>query len=438
MKHFFYKLTQIKPNEVKGALVAFLFIFMLMASYMIAKPVRDALASDFTDTEVAKLWTKTFMYSTVAVLIYNLLATRVSLRKLVPGVFLFFALTFILTALALTSGFDPVIIGKFFYVWTSVFALFHISVFWSFMSQLYSKEQSKRVFAFINTGASVGAITGPLLVILFVKDLPLEAILFITSGVLIAVVPLISVLNKTLKSDENEDFVETSKLSSNPFTGIQEFITHKRLIGIAAFIFIFVGIGSFFYLAQKDILSSYTRAERTEILGQLDLYVNTLTILLGVFATNRIASKFGLSTALGIVPIIVAGALVLFATSPTVVMFLVLQVLRKAGNYSITRPSREILFTGVDKEARFKTKPFIDVAIYRGGDVFWGWFFVALGTEGISFLGIPNMVIAFSLNLPQKLLVGAVIAVIWAILGYVLGKLHERGEKELGQIEKAT
>ena len=98
-------------------------------------------------------------------------------------------------------------------------------------------------------------------------------------------------------------------------------------------------------------------------------------------------------------------------------MFLVLQVLRKAGNYSITRPSREILFTGVDKEARFKTKPFIDVAVYRGGDVFWAWFFVMLGTEGI-----------FSLELPGKLLVGACVAVVWAILGFVLGKQHEKAE----------
>jgi len=421
MTNYFYKLTQIKSEETKGAIVAFIFIFLLMTSSMIVKPVRDALASDFTDTEIATLWTQTFIFSTIVVFIYNILATRVSLQKLVPGVFLFFATTFIMTAGALRSGFNPVILGKFFYVWVSVFALFHISVFWSFMSQLYSKEQSKRIFAFINTGASVGAITGPLLVITFVKYLPLEATLIITSVILIAVVPLVMVLNKILKNSPELEANELNKLSSNPFSGMKEFVTHKRLIGIAGFIFIFVGIGSFFYLAQKDILADYSRPERKEILAKLDLYINSLTILLGIFATNRIAHKFGLSTALSIVPLLVVGALALFATSPTVTMFLVLQVLRKAGNYAITRPSREILFTGVDREARFKTKPFIDVAIYRGGDVFWAWFFVALGTEGI-----------FGLNLSQKLLVGACIAVVWTILAYILGKQHERAEIEAG------
>jgi len=413
----FHRLTKIRPGEVRGAMTAFLFIFLLMASYMIAKPVRDALASDFTDTEIAKLWTQTFLYSTVMVFLYNVLAARISMKWLVPGVFLFFALTFTLTAIALQTGLNPVALGKFFYVWVSVFALFHISVFWSFMSQIYSKEQSKRIFAFINTGASVGAITGPLLVITLVKNLPLETILIITSVVLVAVIPLFAILNLELKNKPDLDARELKKLSSNPFSGIREFLTHRRLLGIAAFIFIFVGIGSFFYLAQKDILSEYSKPKRYELLGKLDLYVNSLTILLGIFAANRIAGKFGLSTALAIVPVVVACSLVLFATSPTVIMFLVLQVLRKAGNYSITRPSREILFTGVDQEARFKTKPFIDVAIYRGGDVFWGWFFVALGTEGV-----------FNLGLSQKLLVGAVIAIAWALLGYFLGKQHERDE----------
>ena len=417
MSDVLYRVTKIKSNEFVGALVAFIFIFLLMASYTIAKPVRDSLASEFTDREVASLWTKTFFCSLVSVFIYNILAARVSIKKLVPGVFIFFACTFILTAFALRRGFDEVLIGKVFYVWVSVFSLFHISVFWSLMSQLYSKEQSKRVFAFINTGASVGAIVGPILVISCIKHLPLETILFITSAVLIGVVPLIVILNKIIEQGPNKSEIVLSQLSDNPFSGIQEFFTHKRLIGIALFIFIFVSISTFFYLAQKDILAAYERPERKEILGKLDLYINSLTILLGIFATNRIATKLGISTALAIVPAIVAVSLVLFATTPTVAMFLVLQVLRKAGNYSITRPSREILFTGVDQEARFKTNPFIDVVVYRGGDVFWVWFFVFLGEEGV-----------LKLDLPQKLLVGAGIAVGWAILGFVLGKQYERAE----------
>lgn len=425
MSDVLYKITKIKSNEITGALVAFVFIFLLMASYMIAKPVRDALASEFTDTEVAALWTKTFFTSLVAVFFYNLLSAKISVNKLVPGVFIFFAITFLLTAAALRSGYNEILIGKIFYVWVSVFSLFHISVFWSLMSQLYTKEQSKRVFAFINTGASVGAIAGPFLVIFFLKDLPLETILFITSGVLIAVVPLIIILNRIIAQSPDRPRIVASKLSGNPFSGIKEFITHPRLIGIALFIFIFVSISTFFYMAQKNILADYPSAERKEILSKLDLYINGLTIFLGLFATNRIATKLGISSALSIVPVIVAISLVVFATTPTVAMFLVLQVLRKAGNYSITRPSREILFTGVDQEARFKTKPFIDVVVYRGGDLFWAWFFVWLGKEGM-----------LKLDLSQQLMVGAGIAVVWAVLGFILGKQHERAEEAAEAEEK--
>jgi len=191
-----YKLAKIKPEEIVGALVAFLFIFILMASYGIAKPVRDAMASDFSDPEIAKLWTYTFIVSTISVFFYNILSANISLKKLVPGVFIFFALTFIATAICLWVNVDRVLVGKFFYIWISVFALFHVSVFWSFASQNYTKEQSKRIFTFINTGASVGAITGPLIGLFFITDVPLEIILMITSGTLIAVLPLIAIMNR--------------------------------------------------------------------------------------------------------------------------------------------------------------------------------------------------------------------------------------------------
>jgi len=415
----FTRLTQIKPEEVKGAVVSFVFIFLLMASYMIAKPVRDSLSSTFTDTQLATLWTYTFGTSIVAVFIYNVFAARLSLKKLIPGVFLFFALTFIITAGLLKSGYDRVLLGKFFYVWVSVFSLFHISVFWSFMSQLYSKSESKRIFAFINLGASGGAILGSLAAGEYLNQFPLEAKLVITSVVLLVVIPLIWILDRESNVRSGAKAADFAKLSANPFSGFQEFLKHKRLIGIASFIFIFVGIGTFFYYAQKDILSVYEKPEREQILSRLNLVVNVLTFLIGLFATNRIAAKFGLATALAMVPFMMAFGLLLFATIPTVWVFLVLETLRKSGNYAITRPSREILFTGVDSEARFKTKPFIDVAIYRGGDLVWAWFFVFLGTEGV-----------LKLSLSGKLLVGVGIALAWGVLAYAIGKKHEEGDLE--------
>ena len=333
-------------------------------------------------------------------------------------VFVFFAISFITLGITLRlSVFNEIFLGKVYYVWVSVFALFHISVFWSFMAQIYSKKQSKRLFAFVNVGASTGAFLGSLMGKFFVKGLPLDVVMFIVSASLFAVLPLIRVLKAVTKGSNQACDVEATKLSANPFSGLKEFITHKRLIGIATFLFIFVGIGTFFYMAQKNILADYSRPERTEIYATMDLWMTLSTIILGLFATNRIAIKFGLSTTLALVPVLVAISLLLLASNPTVAMVVILQVFRRAGNYAITRPSREILFTSVDQEARFKTKPFIDIVVYRGGDLVWAWFFVLLGAEGV-----------FKLHLSQQLYVGAGIAVIWAFIAYFVGRQHEKAE----------
>ncbi len=419
MKALFTRLTQIKPDEAAGALVSFLFVFVLMASYMILRPVRDALPSDWGDTSLAVQWSITFMLSTVAVSIYNFCASKISLKKLVPAVFIFFAASFALIYLLSVLGCDRALLGKVFYVWTSVFSLFHISIFWSFTSQAYSKEQSKRIFGFINTGASVGAICGPVLVINLVKNVPLEGVLLITSGSLLLVLPLIVALNKIHAGyDQSQDL---GQLSANPFKGFKDLLTHKQIRMIALFIFLFTGVGAFVYIAQNEALSEFTRAERKEKLASLDLAINALTIILGVFATNRITKKWGLSTALSIVPFGVAALLLLLSMNPEVIFVLALQLLRKSGNYAITRPAREILFTGVGREARFKTKPIIDVAVYRGGDVFWIWSIAILGDGYLNF------------TLSQKLWVGAGIAVLWGLLGVYLGRKHEREERLVKQ-----
>ena len=415
--HWFTRLTQIEPSEIKGALVSFLFIFLLMASYMIMKPVRDALPSDWGDVSLAQQWTYTFIVSTIAVSIYNVFASKISLRKIVPGVFVFFAITFLGIFAAFRAGIEVTFLGKVFYVWTSVFSLFHISVFWSFISQHYNKSESKRVFGFINTGASAGAICGPLLIILLAKRMSVDNILLVTSAVLLSTLPLIAFLNRHFDKKESEEQKKMA-LSSNPFTGFQELLTHKRLLGIALFIFLFTGISAFLYATQKDLLVDYSRTERKQLLGSVELATNILTIVIGIFATNRIARKFGMATTLSLVPFVVGFLLLLLSANPAIMLVLALQVARRAGNYAITRPAREILFTAVDREARFKTKPIIDVAVYRGGDVFWIWLIALLG-DGWLNLGLSSL-----------LWVAAAVAVSWGIVGLYLGRRHERSEEE--------
>ncbi|WP_411826484.1 NTP/NDP exchange transporter [Luteolibacter sp. AS25] len=421
---FFERVTQIRPSEISGAVISFLFIFVLMASYMIVKPVRDALPSDWGDVSLAQQWTYTFIVSTIAVSIYNVFASAISLRKLVPGVFVFFASTFLGLYLAFKAGIDPGFLGKIFYVWSSVFSLFHISVFWSFLSQQYSKDQSKRIFGFINTGASVGAIAGPILILWLAESMSVENILLVTSGALLFTLPLIAILNRIFEKQERNQ--SSLSLNRNPFSGFAEFITHKRLIGIAAFIFLFTGISAFLYSTQTGLLADYSSSERTELLGSVELATNVLTIVIGIFATNRIARKFGMPTTLSLVPFVVGGLLLLLSANPAIILVLALQVVRRSGNYAITRPAREILYTAVDREARFKTKPIIDVAVYRGGDVFWIWIIALLG-DGWLHLGTP-----------ATLCIGAGVAVVWGFVGIYLGRKHELEEPDADEPAKST
>ena len=199
----FSRLTQIEPEETKAALFSFLFIFLLMTSYMILKPVRDALPSDWGDVSRATQWTFTFIFATIAVMFYNYAASKISIKKLVPRVFIAFSISFMMIFAAFKLGVEVTFLGKVFYVWSSVFSLFHISVFWSFVSQHYSKSQSKRVFSFINTGASAGAILGPLTVMLLAEQMSIENVLLVTSTVLLLSLPIIAILNKQFELFKN-------------------------------------------------------------------------------------------------------------------------------------------------------------------------------------------------------------------------------------------
>lgn len=254
------------------------------------------------------------------------------------------------------------------------------------------------------------------MILLFRHRINEENILLVTAGVLLLTLPLIAILNREFAKKEGK--VKRSRLSANPFSGFQEFITHKRLVGIAAFIFLFTGASAFLYFAQKELLTDYSRADRKQLLGSVELATNILTIVIGMFATNRIARRFGMPTTLSLVPFVICSLLLLVSMNPAIMLVLALQVVRRSGNYAITRPAREILYTAVDREARFKTKPIIDVAVYCGGDVFWIWLITLLGEGGLK------------LGLTPILCVGAAVTLIWGFVGVYLGRKHDLDDSE--------
>ncbi|MGB5331277.1 MAG: MFS transporter [Woeseiaceae bacterium] len=414
-------LSGVESNELKATFVSTLFVFILMASYYILRPVRDAMASDWTDTEVSFLWNINFFVSAGIVAVYGFAVSRIRLKSIIPTVYGFFAVTFISFYFGVASLSDRVLIDKAFYLWVSVFALFHVSVFWTFMADTFNKGQAKRLFGIIGAGASAGALVGPAIPTLFAGTLGTDNLLLIASAGLLLVIPLVFYLYR-LKSMElgNEDLAaDTSRavMGGNWWHGFKSFVANPYLLGIGAFILLYVFIGSFVYFEQKNLLADFTRAERTQILGGIDWIVNLLTFGLAFFFTGRIVDKLGMPVGLALMPVLVCIGMLILAFAPVLTVLLALQVVRRGGNYGLTRPAREMLYTHVSKEDRFKTKPVIDIVVYRGGDAVSGSLFAIL-TDKIG------------LGLAAVALVGSAIAATWAWVGTRLGRAFDSREND--------
>jgi len=404
--------SNIQPSEIRITLVSFLLVFILMASYYTLRPLRDAMASDWSDAELSWLWTLTFIFSAFAVWLYNLLISFVRFRFLVASVYAFFALSFVAFFLGTGLLDNDSVVDKSFYVWVSVFSLFHISVFWSLMSDIFIKPQALRLFGFIGAGASTGALVGPAIPLLLVTHTGIETLLLFASFLLLLTILLTVWLQQLKVSDLNNPIQNSmaSEFSSrSPFYGFSEFLKSPYLLAIGVFILLYTSISSFVYFELKNLLVDYDRETRSQIWAGMDLVVNLLTVSVAVFVTGRIANRFGLTVTLACIPILIAAGLVILAMAPLVGVVIGLQIIRRAGNYAITRPGREMLFTLVNRDIRFKVKPVIDIVIYRGGDMLNAWAFTLL-TQGIG------------LSLGAVAGVGAMIAILWAGTGFYLGR----------------
>ena len=420
--------STVEPHEQRAVVLSFCIAFLLMGGYYILRPVRDAMASDWTDTELSILWNINFFASIAVVALYGFAVTHIRFQILVPVVYAFFASTFVLFYFISGAFTDLALLDKTFFVWVSLFSLFHASVFWSCMSDLYTKEQSKRLFAVIAVGASGGALTGPLVPTLFAGMIGIEALMLVAAVLFCLTIPVILFVERLKVTDlHNEDVhvdLEEARIGGNPFAGFKMFATNRYLLGIGAFMLLYTMVGSFVYFEQKNLLEPFDRATRTQILGGVDFTVNVLTFMIGFFATSRIVARFGMPTTLALMPVFVCFGLLILAFAPIVTVVLALQVGRRAGNFAITRPGREMLYTVVNRETRFKAKPVLDIVVYRGGDAISSIIFASL-TDGLG------------LALGAMAAIGAGIAAAWAAVGRFLGFRFEQtktGDEEEEEI----
>jgi len=414
--------SSIESNEIKAVWLSFSFIFTLMASYYILRPIRDAMASDWTDAELSTLFTVTFFFSIIVVSVYGAACSRVRLGRLLPGIYAFFSASFFAFYAAFQAMPEVGVIGKAYYVWITIFGLFQVSVFWTFMADIFSKQQAPRVFGFIAAGSSIGALVGPATVFVLIGLLGKTNLVLVSAALLLLPIPIIGWLEKVKHSELHNDDISVENdygktLGGNPFSGFVAFVTNPYLLGIGLFLFLYTGISTFVYFELKNLMVDIDFDTRTRIWSGIDYAVNTLAICTAMFVTGRLNTKFGLAWTLALVPVVIVAGLLVVAMAPMLWVVVGLQVVRKAGNYSITRPGREMLFTVVDRETRFKAKSVIDNVVYRGGDVVAAWGFTGL-TQGLG------------LGLGAVAVVGAGIAAIWAMVAKYLGRQYEQTHVE--------
>lgn len=421
--------TLIEPNEARAVVVSFVFVLIVMGAYYILRAVRDSMASDWTDPEISMLWIIQFFASLALVGLYGIACSNVRFRLLVPAVYITYAVSFV--AFSLLSPFidNATLVDKTFYVWVSLFALFHLSVFWSFMADTFTREQSTRLFAFIAAGASAGASAGPLIAAVFAQDIGNNNLMLIAAAVLLLSTPLVFYIQRLKSTDlHNEDVsadLSAAKMGGRWWAGFRDFFTSPYMLAIGLFILIYTGIQAFIYFETTELLRIYDeREQRTTILGVRDAVVNILTFGLGLFVTGRLVRRLGMPATLALIPLVAFVGFIIIAIAPILTVLLVVDIARRAGNYGVMRPAREMLFTSVDKETRFKTKPVVDVVCYRAGDAWWGSVFAGLSTGvGLGFVAMS--------------LVGAGLAAIWAASGLFLGRVFDRREDRMDQSARA-
>ena len=419
------RFARVEPRESAAVIAAFLLFFFVLGSYFSVRPVRETIATLLGRERVADLWLYTAIFAIAIVPMYGWLVARVRRSLLLPWIYGVVAVILAVIGSYLSVDEDNLAVGTFFYVWISVLNLMLVSVFWSFLLEMFSSEQAKRLFGFIAAGGTLGALVGPLTTRLIVDSVGNAGVLYLgTAGFIGAIVcqrVLLGIWSRTREEGAAGAFPASATrgdkgLGGNPFAGIAIVLKSPYLLGIALFVTLLSAVNTFLYFEQLRIVSETfsDTTRRTEVFANIDFVVQSLTIFSQLFLTGRIASKLGVRALLTAVPIAMICAFVVLSMFNVFGAIAAALVLRRWGEYSFIRPGREMLFSTLDTETKYKAKNFIDVPVYRAADY--------VGAQAKTALD------AIAATPAAAALVGAGLAAAWAVNGFLLGRRHDRDE----------
>ncbi len=381
---------EVRPAEVSALGWSWLYIFALLSSYYIMRPIRDQMGVAGGVNNLQWL----FLGTLAAMLLLNIpfwyLVKTLPRARFIPITYRFFAANVLLFALALywADAQQIIWVGRAFFIWISVFNLFVVSVFWQLMVDLFSSEDGKRLFGFIAAGATIGAIVGSAVTASLARHAP-TSLLLIGAALLLEVavfsVHRLSRQSAKFHSRSAEQAAETP-IGGNVFAGIIHPFKSSYLMNVSAFLLLFAITSTFLYFQQAGIVSRsfQDRGAQTAFFATIDLAVNALTLLVQLFLTGRIVRSLGVGPTLAFLPALTIVGFGVLALLPSIAALVTFQVLRRSSDYAIARPTREVLYTVLPREDRYKAKSFIDTVVYRAGDQVGAWSFALLSGLGLS------------------------------------------------------
>ena len=396
---------------------AFGLFFCLLGGYFAVRPVRETVGTLLGTDALAPLWTVVWIVSLAVVPAYGWLVARVPRRTLLPWLYGAIAIALAAVGVAWLADAPGAMVGRAFYVTISVLNLFIVSVFWSFLLEAFDVERRKRLFGIVAAGGTSGALAGPLATDLLVGTIGNGGVLMMGAAMFVAAVAFQRLLLARLDREpaRADAPVVDRALGGNPFAGIGAVLRSPYLLGIAAFVVLSSTVNTFLYFEQQLLVAqAYAdSADRTRYFARIDWIVQGLAVLAQVFATGRLARRFGVAFLLGLVPLGMVAGFSLLAVGGGLVALSVVMVLRRAGEFAFVRIGRELLFGPLDDATRYKAKNVIDLPVYRGAD--------ALAAQVQALLrGLDGGAAAVAWA-------GACVAAAWAALGITLGRRHDRG-----------
>ena len=422
----FSRLTSVERREVPTVLAAFFLFFCVLGGYFAVRPVRETVGTLLGRDRVANLWLATWIVSLAIVPIYGAVVAKVRRSVFLPLIYGFVAVALATIGGVLQARPESVATAQFFYVFISVLSLFLVSVFWSFLVELFDSGQAKRLFPVIAAGGSAGALIGPLFTDLAARTIGNGGILFVGAAMFVVAVLLQAALIRLWKAAPDahregglaRDQTRDRALGGNPFAGITLVLRSPYLLGIAAYVVLLATANTFLYFEQLrlvEVTFSDTQT-RTSVFARIDWIVQSLTMLTQIFITGRIASRLGVVVLLTLIPVASFFGFLALVIWNTFAVLAIVIVLRRVGEYAFVRPGREMLWSPMTKQTKYKAKNFVDVPVYRGADAA-----VAQLQRGIESAGFGAQTVA---------LLGALSATLWAANGWWLGRRHDHTERQ--------